>query len=262
MIYKNIEYDISESIAQISLNRPDVGNTLNLELAKELYDATNRSFTNKKLKALILTGKGKLFCGGGDLKFLLANKKEVKKTLSEMVHYFHGAISRMARMEIPVIIGINGTAGGGGFSLAITGDIIFSIKDAKFTLAYTNAGLSPDGSSTYYLPRMVGIKRAKELMLTNRVFTAYEALEMGLIDKVLDTQEELTKELRIQAETFANGPRKAYANVKKLLSLTYTNGLETQMELEGLKIADSAESSDGQEGLAAFSEKRKPIFDE
>ena len=109
---------------------------------------------------------------------------------------------------------------------------------------------------------MVGIKRAKELMLTNRVFSAYEALEMGLIDKVLDTQEDLTKELRTQAETFANGPKKAYANVKKLLNLTYTNGLETQMELEGLKIADSAESSDGQEGLAAFSEKRKPIFDE
>ena len=83
MIYKNIEYDISEAIAQISLNRPEVGNTLNLELAKELYDATNRSFTNKKLKALILTGKGKLFCGGGDLKFLLANKKEVKKVLAK-----------------------------------------------------------------------------------------------------------------------------------------------------------------------------------
>ena len=262
MLYKNIEYIIQGKVAQISLNRPAEGNTLNLELAKELYDATNKTFTNKKLKVLILTAKGKLFCGGGDLKFLLSNKKEVKKTLSEMVHYFHGAISRMTRMDIPVITGINGTAGGGGFSLAITGDIIFSVKDAKFTLAYTNAGLSPDGSSTYYLPRIVGIKRAKELMLTNRVFSANEALEMGLIDKVLETQEDLTKELKNQAELFVKGPKKAYANVKKLLNLTYTNGLETQMELEGLKITESAESSDGQEGLAAFSEKRKPIFNE
>ena len=136
------------------------------------------------------------------------------------------------------------------------------MKNAKFTLAYTNAGLSPDGSSTYYLPRIVGIKRAKELMLTNRVFSADEALDMGLIDKVFETQEELTKELTNQAEIFAKGPRKAYGYVKKLLNLSYTNGLETQMELEGLRISDSAESSDGQEGLVAFSEKRKPRFSE
>ncbi|MDC0651685.1 enoyl-CoA hydratase/isomerase family protein [Alphaproteobacteria bacterium] len=262
MIFKTIEYEVSGAVAKIALNRPDDGNTLNLEMAKELYEATNKTFVNKKIKALILTAKGKLFCGGGDLKFLLSNRKEVKKTLLEMVQYLHGAISRMARMDIPVITGINGTAGGGGFSLAITGDIIFSVKDAKFTLAYTNAGLSPDGSSTYYLPRIVGMKRAKELMLTNRVFSADEAFEMGLIDKVLENQEDLTKELKNQAALFAKGPRKAYANVKKLLNLTYTNGLETQMELEGLKIAESAESSDGQEGLSAFSEKRKPIFNE
>ena len=109
-----------------------------------------------------------------------------------MTHYFHGAISRMTRLDAPVLIGINGTAGGGGFSLAITGDIIYSVKDAKFTLAYTNAGLSPDGSSTFFLPRIVGMKRAKELMLTNRVFSADEALDMHLIDKVLNNQDELT----------------------------------------------------------------------
>ena len=121
----------------------------------------------------------------------LSKQDKVKETLLEMTHYFHGAIARMARMDAPVIIGINGTAGGGGFSLAITGDIIYSIKSAKFTLAYTNAGLSPDGSSTFFLPRIVGIKRAKELMLTNRVFSADEALEMNLIDKVLIDQNQL-----------------------------------------------------------------------
>ena len=190
MTYKNIIYEKEGSIGRLILNRPEAGNTLNLDLAIELFDVLNTANADKDLKALILTGKGKLFCGGGDLNFLIEKKDNVKETLLKMTHYFHGAISRIAKLSAPVIIGINGTAGGGGFSLAITGDIIVSISTAKFTLAYTNAGLSPDGSSTYYLPRILGLKRAKELMLTNRVFSAEEALKMNLIDKVVENQEQ------------------------------------------------------------------------
>ena len=244
------------------MNRPESGNTLDLKLAKELYEASLKAFANQSIKALILTGNGKLFCGGGDLKFLLSKKKDVKKTLLEMTMYLHGAISKMARMRAPIIVGVNGTAGGGGFSLAITGDIIYAVKNAKFTLAYTNAGLSPDGSSTYYLPRILGIKRAKELMLTNRLFSAQEALDMGLIDLVLDTNEELEEALKTQAESFAKGPVNAYASVKKLLNESFTNDLETQMEKESIHISNNAQSKDGIEGLIAFSEKRKPIFDD
>ena len=262
MNFNNIDFSISNNIARITLNRPDAGNTLNIELAKELYKATNIVATNNNIKVLILTGKGKLFCGGGDLKFLLSNEDKIKETLLEMTHYFHGAIARMTRMEAPVIIGINGTAGGGGFSLAITGDIIYSVKSAKFTVAYTNAGLSPDGSSTFFLPRIVGMKRAKELMLTNRIFSAEEALEMNLIDQVLDDQEQLDQVMEKQAEIFMKGPKKAYAGVKKLLNISFDNGLETQMDIEGIKISENAESLDGVEGLKAFSEKRKPNFNE
>ena len=141
-------------------------------------------------------------------------------------------------------------------------DIIYSIRDAKFTLAYTNAGLSPDGSSTFYLPRIVGIKRAKELMLTNRVFSAQEALEMNLIDKVLTDNNELKEAIEKQADFFLKGPKKAYAGVKKLLNISFDNGLETQMDIEGIKISENAESNDGLEGLKAFNEKRKPSFSE
>lgn len=262
MDFKCIEFSKIGNVAKIILNRPDAGNTLNIELAKELYKATSIVATDSNIKVLVLTGRGKLFCGGGDLKFLLSKQEKVKQTLLEMTHYFHGAIARMARMDALVIIGINGTAGGGGFSLAITGDIIFSVKEAKFTLAYTNAGLSPDGSSTFFLPRIVGMKRAKELMLTNRVFSADEALNMNLIDKVLDDQNQLTEEIDKQVEIFSNGPKKAYAGVKKLLNISFENGLETQMDIEGIKISENAESSDGIEGLNAFSEKRKPNFNE
>ena len=261
-MYKNIEYELSGSIAKIILNRPDEGNTLNLDLARELYDAANKISSNKRVKALILTGNGKLFCGGGDLKFLSANKDNVKAVLSEMAFYFHGAISCMARMNAPLIVGVNGTAGGGGFSLAITGDIIFSVAGAKFTSAYTNAGLSPDGSSTFYLPRILGIKRAKELMLNNRVLSAEQALQMNLIDKILENQEKLLDAINKQAEYFAEGPIAAFADVKKLLNISFSNGLETQMELEGLKISENAASADGIEGISAFVEKRKPNFNE
>ena len=161
MDYKNIILDIKGKVARIILNRPEAGNTLNIELAKELYSATNTVASDNEIKVVVLTGNGKLFCGGGDLKFLLARESKVKQTLLEMTHYFHGAISRLSRMAPPVVIAINGTAGGGGFSLALTGDIIYSVKDAKFTVAYTNAGLSPDGSSTYFLPRIVGMKERK-----------------------------------------------------------------------------------------------------
>ncbi|MBF95981.1 MAG: 4-chlorobenzoyl coenzyme A dehalogenase-2 [Alphaproteobacteria bacterium MarineAlpha9_Bin4] len=262
MDYNSIIYEKKSSIAKITLNKPDAGNTLDLQLAKELYSASLNAASDDNIKALILTANGKLFCGGGNLKFLLSNKKEVKKILLEMTMYFHGAISRMARMNAPVIVGVNGTAGGGGFSLAITGDIIYAVKDAKFTLAYTNAGLSPDGSSTYYLPRIVGMKKAKELMLTNRLFSAEEAHDMGLIDLVFNSNIELNEAINKQAEVFSKGPINAYKSVKKLLSESFNNGLESQMEAESIHISNNAESKDGIEGITAFSEKRKPNFNE
>ena len=262
MDYNCIIYEKNSSIAKIVLNKPDTGNTLDLQLAKELYEVSLDAASDDNIKALILTANGKLFCGGGNLKFLLSKKEVVKKTLLKMTMYLHGAISRMARMSAPIIVGVNGTAGGGGFSLAITGDIIYAVKDAKFTLAYTNAGLSPDGSSTYYLPRIVGMKRAKELMLTNRLFSAEEAFDMGLIDLVVNTNEELAEALNKQAEVFSKGPINAYKSVKKLLSESFNNGLETQMEKESIHISNNADSKHGIEGLTAFSEKRKPIFDD
>ncbi len=262
MVYNSIIFEKSSSIAKIILNKPETGNTLDLQLSKELYLASLDAATDPNIKTLILTAKGKLFSGGGNLKFLLSKKDEVKKTLLQMTMYLHGAISRMARMSAPTIIGINGTAGGGGFSLAITGDIIYAVKDAKFTLAYTNAGLSPDGSSTYYLPRIVGVKRAKELMLTNRVFSAKEALDMGLIDLIVENNEELNEAINKQANIFAKGPINAYSSVKKLLHSSFYKDLEGQMEKESIHISSNAESQDGIEGLAAFSEKRKPNFSE
>ena len=199
MVEKTILVEREGPIKIITFNRPEVANALNDQLSMEFYDAICECATDDTVRAVLLTGKGKMFCGGGDLKFLLSKKKEVKEMLLKMTNYLHGAIARMAKMNAPVVIAVNGSAGGGGLSLAISGDIVISAESAKYTLAYTKAGLSPDASSTFYLPRLVGLRRAKELMLTSRIFTAQEAYDMGMIDRVVE-DEKLMDEARQQTE--------------------------------------------------------------
>ena len=255
----NIIVEREGAMKIITLNRPDVANALNDELCMEFYDAICDCATDDSVRAVLLTGKGKMFCGGGDLKFLLSKKEEVKEMLLKMTNYLHGAIARMAKMNAPVVIAVNGSAGGGGLSLAISGDIVISAESAKYTLAYTKAGLSPDASSTFYLPRLVGLRRAKELMLTSRIFSAQEAYDIGMIDRVVE-DEKLMNVARQQTEELASGATHAYGSVKKLLNLSFSNGLETQMDHEGIMISENGSSPDGQEGMLAFYEKRKPIF--
>jgi 2-(1,2-epoxy-1,2-dihydrophenyl)acetyl-CoA isomerase len=149
---------------------------------------------------------------------------------------------------------------GAGFSMAIAGDLVVASRSAAFTMAYTRAGLSPDGSSSYYLPRLVGLRKAQELMFTNRSLSADEALAWGLINFAV-ADDALADKANELAEKFACGPRKANATVKKLLLSTYSNGLEVQMEIEGRCIAECAESKDGVEGIAAFISKRSPNFE-
>ena len=230
---KTVILEKEDTLRIITLNRPESANTLNLELSKDLYDAVLSCYNDKSIKALLITAKGKIFCGGGDLKFLLSKKELVEETLLQMTNYLHGAISLMAKINAPIVVAVNGTAGGGGLSLAISGDYVISASSAKYTLAYTKAGLSPDASSTYYLPRLIGMRKAKELMLTNRVLDATEALEIGMIDKIVE-DEKLYEEARKQIDKFVNGATGAYGDVKKLLNSSYSNSLESQMALEGI----------------------------
>jgi 2-(1,2-epoxy-1,2-dihydrophenyl)acetyl-CoA isomerase len=179
--------------------------------------------------------------------------------IKEMAGDLHMGISRLARMNAPVIAAVNGTAAGAGFSLALSADLVISVDSAKFVMAYTNAGLSPDGSSSYFLPRRVGDRRARELMLTNRVLTADEALDWGIVNQVV-AEADLDETVGKLANKIAAGPTLAYGQVKALLNASFDNGLETQMELESRGIADMARSRDGKEGIQAFLAKRKPEF--
>ena len=259
MKLETLDFSISNNIATITLNRPENANALNPIMAKELSNMAIECDENKDIRAVIIEGSGKMFCAGGDLKAFSDAGDSASALIKQMAGDLHIAISRFSRMDAPTIAAINGTAAGAGFSIAISADVVISTKSAKFVMAYTNAGLSPDGSSTYFLPRRIGDRRARELMLTNRVLSSEEALEWGLINKIVE-QENLSATTRELAEEFACGPTMAYGKVKNLLNASFDNGLETQMELETRGISDMARSSDGREGIQAFLNKRKPNF--
>ncbi len=162
-------------------------------------------------------------------------------------------------MDAVLIVAVNGVAAGAGFSLAVTGDLVLAAESASFTMAYTRAGLSPDGSSSYYLPRLIGITRTKELMLTNRTLPAQEASQWGLVTEVV-ADAELADRTNQLADQMAATARQSNGGVKALMLGTFKNGLEEQMELEGRLIAERAESADGREGIDAFLGKRKAEF--
>ena len=257
--FETIILEQYEGIAKITLNRPDAANGINLPLAQELLQAAIHCDEDPSVRTVLITGNGKLFCAGGDLKSFAAYGDGISAKLKELTAHLHAAISRFARMDAPVIIAVNGTAAGAGFSLAVSGDLVLAAESAKFTMAYTAAGLSPDGSSSYYLPRLIGLRKTQELMLTNRRLSAQEAMEWGAINRVVadDDLQQVAAELAIelaQGATLANGV------VKKLLHSSFTNGLETQMEEEARNIAAMAKLEDGKEGISAFMEKRKPEF--
>lgn len=259
MNYGHITFERDGGVATITLNRPDEGNACGQQMMDELFDAATECDQNEEIRAVILTGAGKMFCVGGDLGGFMEAGDKVGQLLTNMTKSFHGAISIFNRMNAPVICAVNGVAAGGGMSLAISCDLVLAAQSAKFAMAYTAAGLTPDGSSSYFLPRLVGLRRAKELMLTNRRLSAEEALGYDMIDRVV-ADADLMDEARKMAAGFAEGPTGAYGGVKRLLAGTFAETLESQMTREARTIIKRAKNHDAQEGLDAFFNKRRPNF--
>lgn len=259
MAYEYILFAVKDGVARITLNRPDEANAMHLPLLRELHQAAIACDQDATVRAVLITGAGNMFCAGGDLKSFADAGDGVGTMLAEMVAHFHAAVSTFNRMDAPVVTAINGTAAGGGLSFGISGDVVLAAGSAKFTLGYTAAGLGPDGSSSFFLPRLIGMRRAKELLLTNRLFTAAEAEAYGMVDRVV-ADDQLMAEAEKQAAAFAKGPTRAYGAVKRLLAGSFNESLETQMELEARAINELARSRDGREGVAAFTAKRKPDF--
>lgn len=259
MAYETLTFELADNVATITLNRPDAANSLNKQMGEDLMAAAIECDENPDVRAVLLTGSGSMFCAGGDLRSFSQAGDGLPALVKELTVYLHAAVSRFTRMQAPLIVAVNGTAAGAGMSLAVTGDIVYAAKAAKFTMAYTAAGLSPDGSSTYFLPRLIGMRRTQELMITNRRLSADEACDWGLINAVFE-DDALMKAAQRLAVKLAAGPTGSYGRVKSLLCDTFNNGLETQMELEARAIGESARSVDGREGIDAFLNKRTPVF--
>lgn len=260
MTYQHINFQIEDNVAIITLNRPEAANALNKAMTQDLFEASIECDTNRDIRAVVLTGAGKLFCGGGDLPEFATQIDRLDPHLKGMTTPLHAAVSRFARMRAPLIGAINGTAGGAGFSLVCACDLVILADTAKLTLAYTAAGLTPDGSSTYFLPRIIGVRRALELALTNRRLTAEEALEWGLANRIVPAADVLAEALAL-AKQLAQGPTTAYGGAKKLLITSFNESLESQMEREARTIAEMGYTADVREGIAAFLEKRQARFE-
>jgi 2-(1,2-epoxy-1,2-dihydrophenyl)acetyl-CoA isomerase len=260
MTYTTLDYDLRDGVAWITFDRPERFNALDPAMARELCDVANRCSSDRAVRAAVITGRGEqAFCAGGDVSAFAARLDDIEVLVKEMTTCLHAAVSRFARMRAPLIAAVNGVAAGAGFSLVTCCDLALAADHATFTSAYTRIGLTPDGSSTHALARVVGTRRAMELYLTNRVLGATEALDWGLVNRVVPAAE-LTAEAAALARRLADGPTAAYGGVKALLQSAASESLETQMELEAQRIAAAGASRDGQEGIRAFLEKRPPRF--
>lgn len=257
MAFQHLIVERSANVATVTLNRPDAYNALNLGLGRELFAASIELDEDPDVRCVVVTGSGKSFCAGGDVRDFADNLPRVGALIKELTTYLHGAISRFCRSDKAVIMAINGIAAGGGLSLALSGDLVVAAESAKLTMAYSKIAATPDGSSSYFLPRLVGLRRAMELYFTNRVLTAREALEWGLITRVVPDAdfkgavEGLSREL-------AQGPSKAFGAAKRLFHQSTWESLETQMELEAQAIANSGRTEDFKAGVTAFANKKSP----
>jgi 2-(1,2-epoxy-1,2-dihydrophenyl)acetyl-CoA isomerase len=259
MTYDFVLIERDASVATVTLNRPDAFNAFNLQMGRELFDAVLEVDEDPDVRCVVVTGAGKAFCAGGDVREFVESLPRIGIHLKQLTTYFHGAVSRLNRSAKPVIMALNGIVAGGGLAFALAGDVVVASESARFTLAYSKIGATPDGSSTYFLPRLVGLRRAMELYLTNRVLTAREALDWGLVTRVTPDAE-LRPAVHALARELAQGPTRAFAEAKRLLHRSTHESLETQMELEAQAIAASGHTEDFREGVTAFAAKRTPEF--
>ncbi len=260
MSYETLTFTVAESVATITLNRPDHANALTKQMAQELFDVANTCDWDPEIRAVVVTAVGKMFCAGGDLKDFNSQGEDIAAYLSATATPLHNAITRFQRMDAPLVMAVNGTAAGAGFSLALAGDYVLASSEAKFVSAYTASGLTPDGSSTYFLAKHVGLLRAKELVLTNRLLSAEEAMAWGLVSRVVSAGA-LQAEAQAMAAQFAAGPTMAFGGSKRLLLSAFRAGLESQLEDETVSIARMSRTRDGRHGIDAFATKQKPVFE-
>jgi 2-(1,2-epoxy-1,2-dihydrophenyl)acetyl-CoA isomerase len=246
-------------VSLVRLNREASYNALELETARTLHESLVSLAVDRTVRAVVLTGSGRAFCSGGDLKWIAAFPKGAGAAFYELASRFHGAVLEIRRMEKPVIAAVNGVAAGGGFSLALACDFRVMSKRAILRQAYTSSGLCLDGGGTFSLPRIVGLARALEITAFDEPISAAKALTWGLVTKIVEDTQIISASLDM-ASALSDKSIHAFGVAKRLLTDSFDTSFEIQMENERRALVSCAEHQDGIEGLNAFVAKRSPSF--
>ncbi len=246
-----------EGIGVVTMNNPQALNSLHPDLIEQLMVALQEMEEDSQIKVIILTGKGKAFCAGGDLPYLdeLSNAREAQEYIKKAGQI----VATIVKLKKPVVAMVNGAAAGAGFNLVLACDVVFCAESAKFIQSFANVGLIPDCGGMYFLPRRIGLAKAKELMFTAEPLKAGEALELGLVNHVINDAE-LEEKTWEYCEKLAQGPPLAINYMKSVLNKSYGLDLEELLELEASLQSICLQTEDNNEGIRAFREKRKPLF--
>lgn len=255
----DVEVRREGAVAIVTLNRPEKFNAFTLEMVRELRATLDSLGGDEDVGALVLTGAGKAFCAGGDVKEMLDNVERAKDHFLELTADHHAVVRSLVAGPKPVVCAINGVAAGGGFGLALCGDLRIASSAARFKPAYFKLGVAPDGGSTYLLPRLVGFTKAQELLFHDRIVEAEEARALGLVHEVVAPDRLLPRAVA-EATILANGPPFALAAAKYMMAVTTSNDLDTQLDVERKWNSESGATADFAEGALAFREKRSPVF--
>jgi 2-(1,2-epoxy-1,2-dihydrophenyl)acetyl-CoA isomerase len=261
MNFETVVYSLDNSVATIQMNRPDALNALSLQLGKDLAAAVRNAIADD-VRAVVLTGSGRAFCSGGDLREMKAmgeSEGNIDAFLDAPLKALHEVIALIRETPIPFIAAVNGVCAGAGTNFALACDLVLAADDASFNEAFVRIGLSPDCGGTFFLPRAVGEKLAAEMLMTGMTVSAQRAAEIGMINRVVPAAE-LMNEAGKLAATLAAGPTGSIGRIKRMLNATFSNDLTTQLSLEADCQIESGRSSDFQEGVTAFFEKRPPRF--
>lgn len=256
-MFKSLKLEVKKQVATLTLNRPDVFNALNDELSYEIQDALKQVNKDPDVRVLVITGEGKAFCSGQDLKDI---KDKKNRKLSDSLYKRYNPIIRAMRgMPKPIICRLNGVAAGAGCSIALACDMIVASEKASLIEIFVNVGLVLDSGSSYFLPRLVGSLKAFELATMGTKVSAVEALKIGMVNRVVppDDLDAAVKEL---TDYYASAPTKAIGLLKKMLNKSFHSDLDTMLQYEAYCQEIAGNSEDYKEGLKAFMEKRKPRF--
>jgi 2-(1,2-epoxy-1,2-dihydrophenyl)acetyl-CoA isomerase len=260
-MFETVVYELRDTVAVVQMNRPDALNALSLQLTKDLREAFAQAIEDSA-RAVVLTGSGRAFCSGGDLREMNSIGRQegrVEAYLEAPLKALHEVILLIRETPIPFIAAVNGVCAGAGTNFALACDLIVAADNASFNEAFVRIGLSPDCGGSFFLPRAIGEKLAAEMFMTGETLTAERAARIGMINRVVAADDLMTEAL-ILAGKLAAGPTGAIGRIKRMMNATFSNNLLAQLELEHQCQLESGRATDFREGVTAFFEKRPPKF--